>query len=171
MDGLDPTLGAILPLVGVVFGVLGSGIVQWRLRRRDERLEFRAVARLLVEELSSTAEYVEGRMEQPPYAGITEDAAMSVRRQLWEDHEVAVARHVDDGDAWRTISRGCTNGVVAVWGIASAIDRDGMRKAAVRVVEQMRAAALELWPYAYPDQAPDVGLRTDAGPRPADVVE
>lgn len=98
----------------------------------------------------STADYVEGRMERPPYAGVQEDAAMFLQRRLWETHEVTVARNVDDGESWRTVARDCQNGVVAAWLIAGAMDRLGMQRAAASVVRDMRAAAHVLWPYAYP---------------------
>jgi hypothetical protein len=58
--GLDPTLGAILPLIGVLLGALAAGGVTYLLRLRDERTELRAIARVLIDELESTADYLYG---------------------------------------------------------------------------------------------------------------
>jgi len=53
--GLDPTLGAVLALVGVFLGALAAGGVTYWLGRRHEKDELRSAARLLVAALVSRA--------------------------------------------------------------------------------------------------------------------
>src|SRR3954469_13950537 len=48
---LDPALGAVLPIVGVIVGAALAYLWNYFLRRRDEVSERRAVARLLIAEL------------------------------------------------------------------------------------------------------------------------
>jgi hypothetical protein len=154
-EGLDPTLGAILPLIGVLLGVLGSGAAGYFLKRRDERLAFRAIARVLVENLRSTATYIEHLLHAQALSAAIDDAGASMRRAVWEDHELAVAQHIADYEVWRRISTGCENALIAGLLIGGSMGKPHQEDTARRLIEEMRTAAEDLWPYAHPPRRGD----------------
>jgi hypothetical protein len=94
MDGgLDPTLAAILPLVGVLLGALLGGAANWLLKRRDERRESRSVARLIDDELRHCETLVSLNFRDPP---LPSDWAPP--REVWNAHRLLLARHLSDDD-------------------------------------------------------------------------
>lgn len=96
-DGLDPTLGAILPLIGVVLGVLGSGGINYFLNRRSEARGVRTMARLLVPELEEISRGLEGALGVGKHAAVA-----SLPRARWELYESQLASSLNDGD-WFTL--------------------------------------------------------------------
>lgn len=96
--GLDPTLGAILPLIGVALGVLLGGIARIYLDRagehRREGADMRAATRLIDEDIDRMLETL-NRM--PP--GGSEETARDLAPQprSWETVRVTLARGLSEG--------------------------------------------------------------------------
>ena len=88
--GLDPTLGAILPLIGVVLGVLGSSGFQYYLHRRAERRGVRTMARLLIPELEDIVRGLRMALAHPH-----RDALGGFPRARWEECEKQLAESLD----------------------------------------------------------------------------
>ncbi len=94
-EGLDPTLGAILPLVGVLLGVALGGTVTYALKRRDEQAEVRAAARVLLTELEEAEKMLAWGIEHVEYLDDV-DRALPLHARTWEEHRLLLARHLDD---------------------------------------------------------------------------
>ena len=150
-SGLDPTLGAILPLVGVLLGVLAGGVVTFWLRRREQRAELRAVARLLVEDLVGTADYLLFVIDTRRWRFLPEDAAASVNPEAWDEHHLLVARELTDDRQWRTVAEAFRLGRVAGFLVAGAMDHADKERHGRDLVEKLRAGADVLRPLAYRD--------------------
>jgi len=93
--GLDPTLGAILPLVGVALGAVLALAWNVGLKRRDEKRERRAVAHLLEDELTAAGRRIEA------IVAIADDldrwdllTDWSPPVDAWKDHGLIFATHV-----------------------------------------------------------------------------
>jgi hypothetical protein len=87
-NGRDPMLGAILPPAGVLLGVFATTGTTYFQRRRDERHELRAAARLLLADLTSTADYLLDIIEAGKWGWLPEDRAASVNVDAWRQHRV-----------------------------------------------------------------------------------
>lgn len=100
-EGLDPTLGAILPLVGVALGAVLGGLATYALKRRDERAEVRAIARVLLMELDTAEQILRWALDNKNFQGLDQ---LPLRSSTWETHRLLMARHVDDA-TWIAAAR------------------------------------------------------------------
>jgi hypothetical protein len=151
--GLDPTLGAVLPLIGVLLGAAAAGGLTYVMRRRDERGELRAVARVLVEELASTAGYLLHVIDGRQWSWLPGDAAASVQPDAWQEHHLLIARHVTDDRDWRTVAEAFRLGRVAGLLVAGCIEHAEKDRYGRELVAKLRAGADVLRPLAYRDGA------------------
>ena len=149
--GLDPTLGAILPLVGVLLGALAAGGVAYWLKRRDERGEFRAVARVLVDDLDSAAEYLAFIADTKRWSSLPGDAAATVSRDAWQRHELLIARQIKDDDDWNQVATAFRKGVVAGLIVAGGVENATKENTARDLITEMTAGAAVLRRHAYRD--------------------
>jgi hypothetical protein len=106
--GLSPTLGAILPLVGVVLGALLSGGVQYALRRRDERAEVRAVTRILLNDLEGAVASLDAVLSDRLWNVLD---TVDVRDDDWNKHDLLLARHLSDDD-WDAVATAFRDGAI-----------------------------------------------------------
>lgn len=93
-NGIDPTLGAILPLVGVIVGGALAGGWAYMLRRRDERNDLRA-SRVVLYDLGAAAITLGSAVEMKDW-GRLEDESVNVSEAGWRANELVLARHLDD---------------------------------------------------------------------------
>lgn len=96
--GLDPTLGAILPLIGVALGVLLGGIARAYLDRvgehRSEQADMRAATRLIDEDLDRMLEALN---RIPPGGSKVVAGELARQPQSWETVRVTLARGLSPG--------------------------------------------------------------------------
>ena len=151
-DGLDPTLGAILPLVGVVLGVLATAGVTYSLKRRDERHELRAAARVLVADLAATADYLLHIIDTRKWTWLPEDAAASVSAKGWNQYRDLMARRLTDDREWRAVADAFELGRVAGYLVAGCTEHAEKERYGRELVGKLRAGADVLGPLAFPDR-------------------
>jgi hypothetical protein len=96
--GLDPTLGAILPMVGVALGALLGGVARYMLDRRNDTAEFVAAARVVRQEL----ELIGSTLKTHPCGPLTSDVRQWLQSQAWPSLSIRLARHLDR-DAFGTV--------------------------------------------------------------------
>jgi hypothetical protein len=100
--GLDPLVGAVLPLLGVLLGALATGGVTYHVRRREERAEVRQTVRLLDLELI--------QLKVLAQAGTTDDQPDEAARErflripaTWESDRKVLARWLSD-EEWQALT-------------------------------------------------------------------
>lgn len=94
-QGLDPALGAILPLVGVVVGAALGMFGTWSLRRRDEAREVRTATRLLDIDLK----YIHDAVSMGVDGTDESDWEWFERldtQAVWREQRAILARHLPD---------------------------------------------------------------------------
>jgi hypothetical protein len=99
---LSPWLAAILPLAGVALGALIGFGWTYGLKRRDERRELRAVARLLDDELAVAQAILEWKWAPYSTRGHLEPE-LELSATVWKEHQLLLARHLDEED-WSTLA-------------------------------------------------------------------
>jgi hypothetical protein len=149
--GLDPTLGAILPLLGVLLGVLATAGVTYSLRRRDERHELRAAARVLVADLAGTADYLLHVIDARKWSWLPEDAAASVNAEAWNQHRDLMARRLTDDGDWQRVAEAFELGRVAGFLVAGCIDHADKERYGRELVAKLHAGAEVLGRLAFRD--------------------
>lgn len=108
---------AIFGLVGVALGGLIAGGATYLLARRSEKLEARASARLLQDDLYGVASRLDallrtgsnGKSEKPSATDLHHYAGWLLRFQMdrWQEHQTRLAHVLDDAD-WYAVSRAYT---------------------------------------------------------------
>jgi hypothetical protein len=93
---------AIFGLVGVVIGAVITGGGEYIMRRRDERAQVRAAARLAHSELGDAEDKLGWALESGDYDIVKPDDFPAER---WRQHEALFARLLT-GDEWSTLERG-----------------------------------------------------------------
>lgn len=149
MNHLDPTVGAVLPLVGVILGALAAAGTTYWLRRRDERRELRAVARLLVADLNSAADYLLYLIEAKQWARLPDDLAANVSRETWSQQRLLVARSLVSDADWRAVAAAFEVGPIAGFLIAGCAEHAHKERYGRDLVARLRAGADPLMAIAF----------------------
>jgi hypothetical protein len=110
-SGLDPALGAILPLVGVVVGASLAGAVRYLLDQRAEQSRFRAAVWMLVDDLGRLRDILDVQAGTPgplgvPQSSLHADPALRgwLRVELWSSQREVLARGLlAHEDVWNQI--------------------------------------------------------------------
>lgn len=110
-SGLDPALGAILPLVGVVVGASLAGAVRYLLDRRAEQSRFRAAVWMLADDLGRLRDVVDINAGTPgplgvPQSSLHADPALRgwLRVESWSSQREVLARGLlAHEDVWNQI--------------------------------------------------------------------
>jgi hypothetical protein len=111
LGAIDPTLSAILPLVGVVIGALAAGGTAYGLKRRDERNELRAASRVLLTDLYDahdvltlkTSPSMRDTVDDIDWSSVEDEGTDLLSTEAWKRHELLLARHLDDFE-WGEVS-------------------------------------------------------------------
>jgi hypothetical protein len=99
---ISPSLAATLPIAGVVLGALIAFGWNYGLKRRDEKRELRAVARLLDDELALAQQILEWKWA--PYSKHRRPGlGPSPPDTVWKTHQLLLARQLDEHD-WYAIA-------------------------------------------------------------------
>lgn len=88
-------------LIGVGIGGLVTGGINLALQVRGERRELRAVARLMLQELSGTGEMIRSALDRDDRRFIDDEP----NEDAWDRHQLLLARHLSDDD-WDTVALG-----------------------------------------------------------------
>jgi hypothetical protein len=134
-----------------VLGALAAGGVSYWLKRRDERANLRAVARVLVEDLASAADYLLHIVEERKWRWLPDDAAASVNAAAWDEHQLLIARQITDDHHWRTVAEAFRLGRAAGFLVGGAIEHADKERYGRELVAKLRAGADVLRPLAYRD--------------------
>jgi hypothetical protein len=92
---------AVFGLIGVVIGALITGGTNYFLQVRAERREVRAVARLMLQDLSGSADLIRFALDRDE-PQLLED---SFNEEEWKRHHLLLARHLSD-DEWDAVALG-----------------------------------------------------------------
>lgn len=136
--GLDPTLGAILPLVGVIVGILLGGGVSYLIKRRDERREFRAVARLLGAQLEDTIATIEYALEHRAWGALHD---VDSNGELWRDHQLLVGRFLVRDHDWQSVAKAFRHAHVSGLLVGGAIQPSDRERIGRELITTYRLAA------------------------------
>ena len=95
---------AIFGLVGVIVGALVTGGVQYAQARQEERLNVRALSRVLADDLSGAAAVLADALESDDLENVGQ-LLSRVRLDTWDDNKLTFARLFTAAE-WRRVSLG-----------------------------------------------------------------
>jgi len=124
---MDPTLAAILPLVGVVLGACLAGAARYVLDRRAESADVSAAVRVVREDLKRMRAVVAHRITEPLHP----QHAAWLLPQGWLTARASLARHLDDSQ-WETLTL-AMNSAVALHPFLTDAERIGRTSELVEI--------------------------------------
>jgi hypothetical protein len=126
---------AIFGLIGVIIGALITGGVSYALQVRLERRELRAVARLMLQELSGSADLIRFALDRDDRQLLDDEPI----EDEWKRHHLLLARHLPDDD-WDAVALGYGERMVVLSLLVGEENADYWQEDATRALGRVDAA-------------------------------